>query len=393
MTEVLERPAEQLVPSDAMSVHNAIQRHLGRIDLDMEQRLGIEHTRLTEIDVSGAHRLFVLDETKQPTEAFKYNGMAYAVDTLLEERPETGSFYTWSAGNAAAAIQQAAANNGRKGVFFTPRGIPNPKRDKIEELGGTVVAEHDDPVTGLLAAEAAAKADPHGAFLHPYNNLYAIAGQGLVGRRLLEGLLEHDIQGPIEVLVQRGGGSLIGSMASVLRAANIANVHLSEVRPDRIDDDKLDKRYDGLAVETPGSYAAAILGDERFFDGTTVYISELHTGLAGLRMARSRPFSGRKFEPSGLAGVAAYEKLAGQNRKPKTFVAVLSGANVTQEAYDDFADAPRRVQQELLRSLGEPLRTTRSEAGHAANIPWIPHGSLSQRSTRVLSGPTADLHR
>jgi threonine dehydratase len=386
MTEVLERPTEPLVPLDAMSVHGAIQSRLARIGLETEMRLDIVRTELVEVQVNGPHRLFVLDETQQPTGAFKYNGMAVAVDAILRERPETETFYTWSAGNAAAAIGKAAANNGRRGVFFTPRGIPDPKRDKIEELGGTVVAEHDDSVAGLLAAEAAAEADPHGVFLHPYDDLEAIAGQGLVGRRLVEGIKGLGLEGPIVVPIQRGGGSLIASTASNLRAASLPDTRLLEVRPERTEAGGLDTRYDGLKVEAPGKYATAILGDERFFDGTTVHVSELHTGLAGLRMARSRPFSGRMFEPSGLAGVAAYEKLASQNSEPTTYVTVLSGANVAQEVYDDFADAPRRVQQRLLRSLGEL-----SPAARSARYADAPRGSLSKRSTRVISSPAAGL--
>lgn len=339
--EVLERALERQLTAD--EVHAEIQTRLALFTPELQQRLGVVATEPVEILVPGPHRLFVIDETQQQTGNFKYNGAAFAVHQALRENPDTDIFFTGTAGNFGAALAQAATAAGKKAVLLAPNTLPAPKQRNMELAGGEVHKVSTDVVGAIAVAETVACEGERRAFIHPFNDLDAIAGQAAVASRVATTLSQ--LQGPKTVLVQRGGGSLLSGFASMLQARS-GDTQLLEVRPERVDG-KLDNRYDGLAVDHPGSYAAALLSDETFVHGR-VEVSEADTGRAAHRMARALR---RRFEPSGLAGVAAFERIATDNSVPTTYFAVLSGANVAPETYADFMDAPRREQMRILSSL------------------------------------------
>lgn len=340
--QVLERPTAQSTEQrlDAQDVHTEIQSRLATFTAELQAELGIVQTELTEVAVHGPHRLLVLDETVQPTGNFKYNGAAFAV----HQRQAARTYTTGTAGNFGAALAEAAYRAGKDAVLYAPDTLPEAKRTNMECSGGKVRTLPTDVMGAIATANALAETNSDWAFVHPFDDLDAIAGQRLVGQRLALGL--QDIQGPKRVLIQRGGGSLGTGVASALYDAQLPDTQLTLVRPERVDG-RLDGRYDGLAVEEPGHHAHTLLENPAFVAGT-MEISEADTGRAAARMYRAL---GKRYEPSGLAGAAAFEKLAKENAEPTTYVAVLSGANVAPETYADFRDAPRREQVRVLQEL------------------------------------------
>lgn len=387
--QVLEREltSSECDSLSAWEVHTAIQERLRDITPDLEDALGIVQTKLAEVAVPGPHRLLVLDETNQLSNNFKYNGAAIAVHRLLQERPELELFASGTAGNfggaLAAAVHNANLRDGarRRAVLFAPPTLLRAmkKKDTIERHGGEVRLVDGDVVDAIALAESFPELHANAAFVHPFNNIDAISGQALVGRRIAEGLRRHQVTGPVRVLVQRGGGSLIAGVSSVLKEANLPGVDLEvvEVRPELLGDG-LDKRYDGLAVDKPGGFATPLLDPVNGFVARTVHVSEYDTGRAANRMAAA--FHGKRYEPSGLAGAAAYEHLAPQAAEPTTYVVILSGANVDATVYSEFADAPRRQQREI---LGELALSRRSSTKVAT--------SIGRPALQVWSGPTANL--
>ncbi|HSH18584.1 MAG TPA: pyridoxal-phosphate dependent enzyme [Candidatus Saccharimonadales bacterium] len=332
-----------------------------------EEQLGITPTALEQVRTPGRHRLLVLDETGQPGNNFKYNGMAWALRRKLADDPSLRRLYIGSAGNAGAALVAAAfhhnslSGNDRLAaqdlevVVDTPQSLVPAKRQLLEAPNSSVHAEHPSVEAATAKAMARAAEDERGMFVHAYDDLDAIAGQGMVAKRTLVSLLERGEQGSVDLrrqrirlLVQRGGGSLLTGFACELRRLQERgdlgeNVELHEVRPVESPD-----KYDGLNVSAPGSYAGSVLDDPRFVHGT-VHVNDLDTGRAAHHMALHT--GGRRFEPSGLAGVAAFKQLQTTEAEPTVCVAVLSGANYSPEAYAYFRDAPRRNQAKLLGSF------------------------------------------
>lgn len=323
-----------------------------------EEYLGIVPTELEQVRVAGRHALLAMDETRQPGNNYKYNGIAVALDRKLAERATQDDkpvrrIHIGSAGNAGAAAVEAARRRGLWVVVQTPKSLVQSKRELLESENSEVHAVHDSVEASTDAAKTRASADEHGLFMHAYDDLDTIAGQGLVAKRAIASLLQRQELGRVDLqrervafLIQRGGGSLITGFACALQEAKKDgvfgdNVELYEVRPSESSD-----RYDGLRVKAPGKYAQAILDDPCYVNGT-VCINDFDTGRAAGDAGRHFH---KRFEPSGLAGVAAFEHLR-DSSEPATFVTVLSGSNTTSEGYAYFADAPRRSQAATVRSF------------------------------------------
>lgn len=308
---------------------------------DKLHEMGVVETKLEEVPVHGPHRLLVLDETVQPSSAFKYNGAAHALLRAAEAGP-LSAVHIASAGNAGLAGTIAAVRLGAKSFVYMPKDGSPVKADANRAEGAEVDMSSKDVAGAIgLASGKEDLANGHKHF-HPYNDEHGVAGQGLVGIRVVEGILQQVEDGKldpfnddVEILIARGGGSLLAGVAVAVMQARQAgligtNVRVREVRPERNDDGSLNKTFDGLAVEEPGSLTAPVLRDRRYVEDV-VAVSEADAGNAAVRLDDIR---GKHYEPSGLAGAAAFERLSAQNHgKPTTYVTVLSGANVTAERY------------------------------------------------------------
>jgi threonine dehydratase len=338
-----------------------------------EARLGVVATRLATFRQTGRHEVLTIDETDQPGGNFKFNGMAAVVDATLKNNPDVERFYIFSAGNAGAALVASISERNKRAtlagehnksvIVDTPRTLVLSKRNQLTGPNSTIYAVHDSIETAKVVSEMRAKNDDAGVFIHAYDNIDAIAGQGMVAHRAIQGLLARHQEGSLDItkdritfLLQRGGGSLLTAFACAvqeLKSRGIGgdNLQVVEVRPK-----ESHERYDGLHVNEPGSYAKTVLDDPGFVQGT-VHVSDVDTGRAMLDAHRR---FGKQYEPSGLAGLAAVNSIW-NSLPPTTFVTVLSGANSSPEAYKHFTGAPGCNQRAVLaglesRSLKEVLQ-------------------------------------
>lgn len=361
MTVLAEAPVEQDVTEytlDSQETFAAVQEAAGDYHpRQTEAELGLLYTKPEMLHDTGRHVLLTQDETVQPGGNYKSNGAFWKVAQVLRDWPEVPGFYVGSAGNAGAGVVAAASAVGKHVTVETPDTLVASKRALLETPLSTVHSEHASVEQATAAALARAEAEG-GVFIHPYDDLDMIAGQSMVGMRAVLGLLEQQdaeqldlTRDPVTFLVQRGGGSLLTGVACAvyaLKQAGLAgdNVRVLEVRPEESED-----LYDGLKVAKPGHYAQSILDDSAFVQGT-VYINDEATGRAANRLYKHY---GKRFEPSGMAGVAAFEQLRANTPEPTVFVTVLSGANTSDEAFQYFAETPARLnaaRQEQVRHLG-----------------------------------------
>jgi threonine dehydratase len=151
-------------------------------------------------------------ENLQFTGSFKERGAANRLLALTEAERARGVI-TASAGNHAQAVALHAHRLGVTATVVMPEATPLVKVQATQGHGASVVlhgAGYDE------AAERAAELsrESGAVYVHPFDDLDVMAGQGTIGLELLEQLPELDA-----VVVPVGGGGLIAGIATVLKQA------------------------------------------------------------------------------------------------------------------------------------------------------------------------------
>lgn len=358
MTAVLEKyPVVQQAPSSHETFQSLKEAWSEYLPGQTEADLDLHYTQLEPLAGTGRHTVLALDETQQPGNNFKSNGMRWKIQRLMQQQSHLERLYIGSAGNAGAALASAGSAFGLDVIVDAPESLVSSKKALLNQYGSTVNAVHDSVEAATSAAAGRAAEDSLGAFVHPYDDIDAIAGQGMIGLRALEGLLTMQTSGqldlqkdPVTFLVQRGGGSLLTGIACAVHEKKLQglfgdNVRVTEVRPE-----ESVHMYDGLNVVEAGTIARSVIEDREFVHDS-ISVNDEETGRAA-QLLRRRYGPGILFEPSAMIGVSAFQKLRASTEKPTTFVTVLSGSNTSREVFTQFLDVPYQKSQERLRHLG-----------------------------------------
>ena len=204
------------------------------------------------IDRIAGRSLFFKCEHLQKVGAFKFRGACNAVMKLTDSDAECGVI-THSSGNHAQALALAARVRGIAAQIVMPTSASAIKRAAVLEYGATVI----DCAPTLEAREtsAARVQNKTGAtFIHPYNNVDVIAGQGTVALELLEQVDDLDaIVAPI------GGGGLISGIC--VAAKNLKpGIRIFGAEPNGADDAVRSKAAGQLIPQTnPKTIADGLL--------------------------------------------------------------------------------------------------------------------------------------
>ena len=172
------------------------------------ERTPCVHSR-TLSQLTGAD-VFLKFENLQFTASFKERGALNKLLTLGDGERARGVI-AMSAGNHAQGVAYHAARLGIRSVIVMPKGTPNTKVKNTRVHGADVVLEGDS--LAEAAERARARAATEGlTFIHPYDDLAIIAGQGTVALEMLEDVPDLDL-----LVVPIGGGGLISGMATAAR--------------------------------------------------------------------------------------------------------------------------------------------------------------------------------
>jgi len=148
-------------------------------------------------------------ENLQQGGAFKARGAINAVYSLSAQQAARG-VVTHSSGNHGAALARAARLRGIPAYIVMPDNAPAAKLAAVRRYGGMI-----DLCQPTLAAREAAASElmqrTGAAFIHPYDDLRVMAGQGTSALEILE-----DVPGLDAILCPVGGG---GNLAGVAVAA------------------------------------------------------------------------------------------------------------------------------------------------------------------------------
>jgi len=163
------------------------------------------------LDAATGARLWFKCENLQKVGAFKARGATNAVLSLHPTSVARG-VCTHSSGNHAAALAWAAARRGVPAYVVMPRNAPPVKHAAVAGYGARVT--WCEPT--LAAREetlAAVRRETGAEFVHPYDNLAVIAGQGTAALELLREVPELDA-----VVAPVGGGGLLSGTLLAARA-------------------------------------------------------------------------------------------------------------------------------------------------------------------------------
>ena len=276
-------------------------------------------------------RVFLKAETMQRMGAFKFRGAYNKISSIPADKRAAG-VVAFSSGNHAQGVAAAAKLLNMPAVIVMPSDAPMLKRERTAALGAEVVLYDRDKEDREGIARAIA--EKKGAMLvPPYDDPLIIAGQGTLGREIVEDLEKLNLKPEMVVVGASGGGLAAGTALGIKAAVPDADIWTAE--PEGFDDTlrsfKSGKREhnermsgticDALMTHIPGEITFAI--NSRLI-GKGVSASDEET-------ARAVVFAFKELklvvEPGGAIGLAAL--LAGKlDVKGKTVVAILSGGNI-----------------------------------------------------------------
>ena len=344
----------------------------------------------TELDLSSTFsamtggQIYLKCENRQKTGSFKIRGASNKIAALIDSG-NRGPVVASSAGNHAQGVAYAAKRFGIPATIVMPKTAPIAKVQATEGYGARVVLEgdcYDDAYAGACRI-----CEEEGAtFLHPYNDLDVIAGQGTLGLEILSDLPYVDV-----IIVPAGGGGLLAGVAAAVKLINprVKVYGVQSEGADAIARSYAEKRLvttdsastiaDGIAVKAPGDLTVELIN--RFADGVvTVSDPEIANAIL-LLMERCKQI----VEPAGATPLAAV--LSGKlDVRDQRVVCVMSGGNIDVSFIQNIIErglvARHRRLKFIARLVDRPgslvqLLNILAESG--ANVLTIQHDRLFER--------------
>jgi threonine dehydratase len=279
-------------------------------------------------------RVALKAECLQGTGSFKLRGALHKV-AALGERANAG-LVTASAGNHGRAVARAARVAGVGCEVFMPRDAAVSKAAAVERLGARVRLQGGS-VEESLALAGERGSETGAAFVHPFDDLDVIAGQGTLGLELLE-----NVPDLARVVVPVGGGGLASGVGIALRGAG-ATVELVGVQASACAPYVEALRDSGSAVDVRTAAGASVAAGTTIADGIAItrpgrltlpLLAELLDRLDTVsedEIADAMVFLAEraKLVAEGAGAVAVAALLGGRLAPVSgTTVAIVSGGNV-----------------------------------------------------------------
>lgn len=274
-------------------------------------------------------KVFLKREDMQTVRSFKIRGAYNKIKSLGEEEVRNGVVCA-SAGNHAQGVALSCSKLKIKGTIYMPHPTPNQKVAKVKHFGGQwieVILTGDTFDDAYISALAASEAKQM-AFVHPFNDLDVIAGQGTIAKEMLKQSTE-----PIDYLfVAVGGGGLLSGVGSYFKqlspktkiiaveAAGAAALQASLKNGSLTSLEKIDSFADGIAVKEIGSLTFKIIS-EVIDDNITVAEGAICSSILKLYNEEAIVV-----EPAGAVSIAALENYK-EEIKGKTVGVIVCGGN------------------------------------------------------------------
>ena len=285
-----------------------------------------------------SNEVYLKREDLQPVHSFKLRG-AYNKIAQLSARERAKGVIAASAGNHAQGVALSAQKLGLSSLIVMPKTTPLIKVEAVKGYGAEVVLSGDNYSEAYDACLELIKKTGR-SFIHPFDDPLVIAGQGTIGREILEQLPSAS-----HIFVPVGGGGLIAGIAQYVKQLR-PDVKVIGVEPEDSNamqaSLKANKRVvlphvgifaDGVAVKEVGKLTFAL---------TKEYVDEVITvNNDQICAAIKAIFEDTRgiVEPAGALGVAGAKLYAErQQLEDAQLVAICSGANMTFERLQFIAE-------------------------------------------------------
>ncbi len=263
-------------------------------------------------------------ENMQNTGSFKLRGAYNRICKLSAESKGKG-IITASAGNHAQGVALAANRLGVKAVIVMPATTPLLKVEATRALGAEVVL-HGDSFDDAYAHSRELEVREGYEYIHPFNDLDVIMGQGTTALEIIDELKDVDV-----ILVPIGGGGFASGVAFASKLIN-PKIKVIGVEPvgancmgkslkagSIVSLEQVDTVADGCAVRTPGNVTFEFC--QKYLDDI-IAVSDVDVMKALLLLIEKHKLIA---EGAGVLSLAALNKL---QIKGKKIVAIVSGGNI-----------------------------------------------------------------
>ena len=272
------------------------------------------------------NKIFLKREDLQPIFSFKNRGAYNKIINLSDSEKKRGVIAA-SAGNHAQGVASACKKLRIDCIIVMPITTPEIKIKDVKRFGAKIIQYGDNVDAALKEAKAIAK-EKKLTFVHPFDDPYTIAGQGTIGKEILEDDNHYDA-----VFVPVGGGGILAGISSWIAQHNkkikVIGVEVEDsacfagaIRANkRVKLKEVGLFADGVAVSQVGRNNFDVL-KECVDEVITVSVDEVCAAVKDI-FEDTRVLS----EPAGalaLAGLKVYSKTI----KHKNLLAISSGANV-----------------------------------------------------------------
>jgi len=300
--------------------------------LDAHKRLGgiATNTQLvysSTFSNMSSGNIYLKTENTQRTGSFKIRGAFNKIAKMADSGVPIKGVIAASAGNHAQGVALAAHAKNIPCTIVMPKNAPIAKIDATKGYGAKVVLEGDFYDDAYNHARKLAK-EKGFEFIHAFNDIDIVSGQGTIAIEILEQLPKTDI-----IVVPAGGGGLIAGLAMAakhikpsiqiigVQAQNAAAIVRSFESGKHVVLDSIATIADGIAIKHPGEIPLELI--HKYVDSmVTVTDDELAAAIL-LLLERSK----LAVEPSGASSLAAV--LEGKiDCEGKTVVCVLTGGNI-----------------------------------------------------------------
>lgn len=270
------------------------------------------------------NNVYMKCENLQLTGAYKLRGALNKMMTLTNDEKAKGVVCS-SAGNHAQGVAYAANLMGINATIVMPNTTPYLKVQSTKELGGNVIL-HGNVYDDAYSYAKKIEEEQGATFIHPFNDINVIYGQGTIALEIFEDLKDVDA-----IVCPIGGGGLISGISL---AAKEINPDIKIIGVQASGANAMEKSFhcgelsylqsvctiaDGIAVKCPGELTFSII-QKHVDEIVTVTDNEIVDAFLALSEKQKLVA-----EASGVASLAALSKL---NFEGKNVVSVISGGNI-----------------------------------------------------------------
>jgi threonine dehydratase len=297
----------------------------------------IRHTRMVDSAALSSHGTVVIkDETEHRGNGFKIRNATWAAMQYIKQGDR--SFTTGTSGTFGIGLAEVLSHLGYPFEPVVPTCTPQSKVRVMQQFGADVLIHGDTVDESLLHAAKIAKRQ-NTRFIHPFANVYSIAGASTIAWELY-----NDEPDMTHLVLPYGGGSLAAGVATVFKVLRpevqvvVAQVEKNTAFVDSVLSGKrrrsedLDTRFGGVAVREvhPLNLALASIAVDRVITLPSDYLYET------LHLLKPEAEMGKVLEEASVPSLGGARYLATQEELTGArIVAIATGANPgpTTKAY------------------------------------------------------------